>query len=1116
MIMKKTQWIDLLRSIKKTLISFISIVTFVALGIAIFAGMTWTGNNMETAVNQAYRKNCFQNFQITYPFGLSTEQIAQIKKVEGVGDVEGYNTVYQYYRRDGEQSATAVIQMTKRLNQCTCIAGELPKRAGQAAMLAHWAKANGFSVGDTITLESGDDETLRLLRAAVDFSQKQEGMLPTGDALTTKTFTITALVETPTYISTNPVTYGVVPTTGFNISAPIFVTEDAFNTDVLAGYNTVAVSSNTLAGINCYSNEYSQKSQVIAKRIAALIGTWNDNVINNFHTSAENAQKELSDADESIRKARAEIAAGEQKLANGKKEYEQGKAQLAQGEKELSDAKTLLAKNNTIYLAGKTSYEQNLALYQYAQGDFNCISDLVVSAKAFANAVKEQSGEADESLLISLAQKTGLTKSANSAYNRFQGRQDEIAGILYDTTGISLENIKNLNYSNIFAFPTNYNEIAEIISNGINNISSYYQQAETTLAKTCAQLDAAKAELNQAELQLQDAQKQIIKGEQKLEESRALLATSKKTINDGEYKLEKGKNELNQIMARYDEGTKLFEQIRDNQNKIDAVKVMVPERGSNAAFATTMQILTILKTFRYSLALVFFVVSLMVCYSSVSRMVGNSLRRIGTQKALGFYDREILRHYLIYVSLAVSLGGILGALLGVFAVENVFVTALYKNFTMQRTALLFSAKQVLLPFGIELLMIALVAYTACRKALKRNAVELLAGGTNIAGKRRFYEKLWFWKRLPLLSKTIVNNLFTDKKRVFGMLLGIAGSTTLLVMGLTFYMNYSKSLQRQFDTYYLFDGVISYRTDDPNVSAEIRQVLGKHNVPCAEVIHTRMLRTNPSGTTTVPYVTVPVDKGALSKLVRFRTDPAAEQAFTEGVWVGNASKYSFNVSTVDLTTFTGRNAQPKITRYFNYHLMTSHIFMDEETYHSNFDANATPNAYYVRTKGTNIEALMKDLRTVDGYRFFYDYKSGASMAYQSIGSVTQVIAITYVVLAIAMAFMVLLNLLAVYVEEKKRELITLVINGYPRKFARRYIYQDTLILMVVGILVGIVAGSILGINALQSMEGENIRLIHSVNWSACGIGALITAGITLIITGSVMPRVNRLKLTDINI
>ena len=1115
MIMKKTQWIELVRSIRGSLISFISIVMFVALGIAIFGGLTWTGSNAETAVNRAYREDGFHSFQVTYPFGLSTEQIAQFRDVDGVEDAEGYNTVYQYYCRDGEQLTAVVMQMTARLNRCTCIEGTLPERAGEAAVLAHWAKANGVSVGDTITLEPGDDETLRLLRAAADYAEKGEGELPTGNALTTDTFTVTALVESPMFINTNPVTYGVVPTTGFDVSAPIFVTADAFDPDVMAGYNTVAISSDTLSGLNSYSDEYLQGSKTVAERITALTDTWNSAVVSDFHTAVQNAKEELDGADGDIQKAKGEIADGEKTLADGKKDYEKGKAQLARGEKELTAAKALLAEKEREYQAGKKSYEENLALHQDAQADFDCVADLVNAAKAFVTAVKERSGEADADVLKEIARQTGLTEAAAAVYDRFQGRQDEVAAVLKDATGISVEDLKNLNYTDVFSLPANYEKVAQILSDGISGIISYYQQAEEKLAQAGTRLNDEKAKLALAELQMQEAKKQIQSGEQKLAKSRAELVAAEKTVADGEKQLEESKEKLEQVLADYDAGTRLYEQIRDDADKVDSVKAMVMERKNNIAFATTKQLLDIVQTFRYSLALVFFVVSLMVCYSSVSRMVDNSVRRIGTQKALGFYDGEILRHYLLYVAFAVILGGILGALLGVFVVEDVFTASLYRNYTVQRPALTFSAAQVLLPFGTELVLIVLVAYTACAKSLKRNATELLAGGVQTVGKRRFYEKLRLWKRLPLLSKTIINNLFTDKKRVFGMLLGITGCTTLLVMGLTFYMNYSDSLQRQFDTYFLFDGVVSFRTEDPDASAEIRTVLDKYDVPYAEVIHTRMIRNDPSGLVAIPYVTVPADKAALAELVHFRTDPAGEEAFTDGVWIGNFHKYSYGTPTVELTTFTGTKAQPKIARYFNNHLLTSHIFMDMDTYRSNFDGNAVPNAYYFRTDGVDRDALLQDLRAVDGYRFFRDYRSGASMAFLSIGSVTQVIAITYVVLAIAMAFMVLMNLLAVYVEEKKRELITLVINGYPRRFARRYIYQDTLILTVLGILLGVAAGSVLGINALHSMEGENFRLIHSVNWSACAVGALITAAVTLIITGITMHRVNRLKLTDIN-
>ena len=47
----------------------------------------------------------------------------------------------------------------------------------------------------------------------------------------------------------------------------------------------------------------------------------------------------------------------------------------------------------------------------------------------------------------------------------------------------------------------------------------------------------------------------------------------------------------------------------------------------------------------------------------------------------------------------------------------------------------------------------------------------------------------------------------------------------------------------------------------------------------------------------------------------------------------------------------------------------------------------------------------------------------------------------------MAIVVLLNLNAMFVEEKKRELIVLMINGFSVKDAQRYVSNDSIVLTV---------------------------------------------------------------------
>jgi len=120
-----------------------------------------------------------------------------------------------------------------------------------------------------------------------------------------------------------------------------------------------------------------------------------------------------------------------------------------------------------------------------------------------------------------------------------------------------------------------------------------------------------------------------------------------------------------------------------------------------------------------------------------------------------------------------------------------------------------------------------------------------------------------------------------------------------------------------------------------------------------------------------------------------------------------------------------------------------------------------------------------------------------------------------VLSVVMAFLVILNLLAMMVAEKKKQVIVLRINGYSLKKARKYLSADTVLLTVISILLAVPLGTYTGILTIRSIESSSVYLLKSLNIPACIAGALVTVILVCIASGITMKTVNTFKLTDIN-
>ena len=101
------------------------------------------------------------------------------------------------------------------------------------------------------------------------------------------------------------------------------------------------------------------------------------------------------------------------------------------------------------------------------------------------------------------------------------------------------------------------------------------------------------------------------------------------------------------------------------------------------------------------------------------------------------------------------------------------------------------------------------------------------------------------------------------------------------------------------------------------------------------------------------------------------------------------------------------------------------------------------------------------------------------------------------------------------DEKKRELIVLMINGFRVKDARHYISYDNIVLTALGIIAGLVLGCIMGSITVASIEPSTATFIKSVDNWAVVIGIIGSAILAIIMSLIALRRINNFKLTDIN-
>ncbi|MDO4537598.1 MAG: hypothetical protein Q4B54_05500, partial [Coriobacteriales bacterium] len=254
--MKRIRIIELFANIKANLVSFFSISMFVALGLGLFCGVQWGATAITNALQQNMEKGNLYDLEISFPYGMTQENIDEIKKVEGVSKVEVAYSSFAYMVDGNKSYVLKLSSMTDTINQPTAVLGTMPVEKNEAAVLRSFAEKKSIRVGDTIKLkhDSGD-------------SNDTDGM----KALLSDSFVVTALVDNPAFISNEPNSFGVSGLGAGTIDGVAWITSSAFDSKFFNdAYPNAFVGCDSLKGINTLSTQYAEAVAPIKSSLVDL------------------------------------------------------------------------------------------------------------------------------------------------------------------------------------------------------------------------------------------------------------------------------------------------------------------------------------------------------------------------------------------------------------------------------------------------------------------------------------------------------------------------------------------------------------------------------------------------------------------------------------------------------------------------------------------------------------------------------------------------------------------------------------------------------------------------------------------------------------------------------
>ena len=511
----------------------------------------------------------------------------------------------------------------------------------------------------------------------------------------------------------------------------------------------------------------------------------------------------------------------------------------------------------------------------------------------------------------------------------------------------------------------------------------------------------------------------------------------------------------------------------------------------------------------------FFVVGLLVCYSTILRIVEEEKRLIGTKMANGFSRGAVTSKYLLYVGAAVTLGVATG-IPGAFIVSDVIQGVTTSTLTFSGPYTYYDTGQIAAVVAFEFVVMMLIAWFASAKQLRMKITSLLNSTRENSRLFELIGKSPLVRNASVSIQSFVYNLSMDSSRVIATIVGMAGSMALLIAPASLYLVLQASPQVQFDDYFHFDHTIMY--DGEESGNEVRAVLDGDGSEYAEVYSEDALLSRKGAKTGSIRLIVAKDKDSFETVVNMVTPDKKEDRIelgNDGVYVWQAEGKDYGTGAGDImkvSTFNGDNYDFEVAALYKcYDSGAYRIFMTSDVYEKVTGKDFEPNAF-LASVSEETESKIKD---IDGVMGCIDDKQVCNLSYDNLKVVYMGILGLVLMLSAVIAFLILLNLNIQFVNEKKQELIVMRINGFSTGAAKMYIVRDNIFLSIVSAVIGVICGLLFSdlLNSALQMEGQ--CMISEPVPAACAFGVIVTM-IYMVITNIIaVAPIGKLDLTDIN-
>ena len=1078
---------EVVRSITHSLGRFLAIAIIAALGCGFYAGLRLTGPDMRLAGDTYYDATNLCDLRVVSSLGFTDDQIEEISQVEGVSGVMPAYESDVIAQIDGVQYTTRIHSLSvdkARASECDdglnvesedsnyinrpiLVEGSWPESNDECLLSADTVWSTEVSVGDKVLLAEGTSDL--------------------DDTFAVHEYTVSGFVRSSYYTCSTSV--GSTSLGSGQLATFAYVPEGAFAKDFpyTEAFVTVAGARETQWATDNY--------QSLVDATASRINGISDNLLaSRLDGIRADAQAEL---DESRADFEAERADALQKLDDAQAELDDAQAELDDAAAKLASSQATLDSSARDLASGQAQVDSGRAELE---------AQRAAAEEQFA-AAKAQLDAAQASYDAAMAQRAQLVEQlaqaqAMGAYDVVAQLEAAIAQIDAQTAGVP-------------------------------------EQIAQGRAQLAEQRSQAQASMDAAEGQLASSQATIDSGRAQLESGRRQLASGRSEYEDGLAQYEEGANELSAQRADAEEQFADAEaKLADAQADVDAIadtegEVYVLDLTKNIGAESFKSDAGRIDQIAQVFPFLFFLVAALVSLTTMTRMVEEERVLIGTFKALGYSKARITSKYLIYAIVASGVGAIIGI---------VALSKFLPWFIMGAYAIIYAVPCRPCPIdpamtaaaaGLGVGITVIATWFAAASTLRERPAFLMLPRAPKAGKRILLERIRpVWRRLSFSWKVTSRNLFRYKRRFIMAIVGIAGCTALLLTGLGLQNAINDIIDKQYGELYHYNTIVrmaSDSTDDEKSQVEQRveeDALGEYAWLATANKQAQSISDDEGADVSQHRVdiVVPENPDTLSDFNTLRTREGHEELALSDEGVLVSEKLAMELSLTVGSTFsifdedavgdaTGDGREVTVAGIMenyvgHYVYFTPTLYeqvMGEEPVFTTLYANE------VEDEGAR-EVLSDELLATDGVKTV-TYNDETIDSYRTMLKSVDSVVVVLVIAAALLAFVVLYNLTNINITERVREIATLKVLGFTPREVDAYIYRETLLLAVIGALVGLLLGIVMEGFVVVTAEVDQVMFGRDIHAASFIIAFLLTMVFSVIVTLAMRPKLRRIDMVE---